>query len=337
MTATLTVTADQFQSAPRARARGDSSEDSVANDSPRGFNPRPARGRGATQDSSVQSVKRKGFNPRPARGRGATTDDGACGHRDSVSIRAPRAGAGRLVPWSAQWKGVGFQSAPRARARGDAASRTLRRGKQVSIRAPRAGAGRPWRTRCRMIAQQVSIRAPRAGAGRQRQGHLTTVPCMFQSAPRARARGDSAGGRRCLDCVVFQSAPRARARGDHCRNYFEQESVRFQSAPRARARGDIGRPNVEARQTGFNPRPARGRGATRQTSTCPPGTPVSIRAPRAGAGRPRLNVLLAALLRFQSAPRARARGDFAPGQTDDDGCVSIRAPRAGAGRLVSTW
>jgi len=38
---------------------------------------------------------------------------------------------------------------------------------------------------------------------------------------------------------LFQSAPRARARGDNKSNIFSPGKHQFQSAPRARARGDM--------------------------------------------------------------------------------------------------
>src|SRR6266700_3724740 len=85
----------------------------------------------------------------------------------SVSIRAPRTCAGRLIA----------DSPERAPA-------------NVSIRAPRTRAGRRVRGCHHSRQQVVSIRAPRTRAGR-----LTVITGrprlnLFQSAPRARARGD---------------------------------------------------------------------------------------------------------------------------------------------------
>ena len=84
----------------------------------------------------------------------------------------------------------------------------------------------------------------------------------FQSAPRARARGD-------VELIVtlypqreFQSAPRARARGDSLDGDSIPQQFEFQSAPRARARGDQ---NIGPLIVGV--------------------AVVSIRAPRTRAGR----------------------------------------------------
>jgi len=84
----------------------------------------------------------------------------------------------------------------------------------------------------------VSIRAPRSRAGRRRTTRKTLAVSGFQSAPRARARGDSPRERKRTTPTTFQSAPRARARGDARHPGQCDVPLRFQSAPRARARGD---------------------------------------------------------------------------------------------------
>src|SRR2546427_85003 len=107
-----------------------------------------------------------------------------------------------------------FQSAPRARARGDTTGvlrgpwrpgfnprPALARGAtktrrvcnllfRVSIRAPRSRAGRLGRGLGLAAAEVVSIRAPRSRAGRHHALALRNLEKQFQSAPRARARGD---------------------------------------------------------------------------------------------------------------------------------------------------
>src|SRR5437867_2246460 len=85
---------------------------------------------------------------------------------------------------------------------------------------------------------------------------------LFQSAPRARARGDSASLAERCDKGSFQSAPRARARGDLPGMPIESFTNRFQSAPRARARGDHNGRTARDGGKCFNPRPALARGAT---------------------------------------------------------------------------
>ena len=64
--------------------------------------------------------------------------------------------------------------------------------------------------------------------------------------------------------IGFQSAPRARARGDLVKSAGLSVMKLFQSAPRARARGDSGAllRNRLRGTIGFNPRPAHARGAT---------------------------------------------------------------------------
>ncbi len=62
----------------------------------------------------------------------------------------------------------------------------------------------------------------------------------------------------------------------------------------------------------FNPRPALARGATKSRANPTPLARVSIRAPRSRAGRRLGDVGRGGRLRFQSAPRARARGDCGP-------------------------
>ena len=158
-------------------------------------------------------------------------------------------------------------------------------GFEVSIRAPRSRAGRPD-----MIEQLkgyfgVSIRAPRSRAGRR-------------------------GGRgRACGAWVFQSAPRARARGDGNAAPAAAQQVEFQSAPRARARGDARAAPAPTPSRCFNPRPALARGATDAQAGDPGAELVSIRAPRSRAGRPLADEAHRLACLFQSAPRARARGD----------------------------
>ena len=108
----------------------------------------------------------------------------------------------------------------------------------------------------------VSIRAPRTRAGRQKVFRAMGNKFMFQSAPRAPARGDKemdaespvndcfnprpAHPRGATTCrtagrpwlKLFQSAPRAPARGDDIYRDIYRTADMFQSAPRAPARGD---------------------------------------------------------------------------------------------------
>ena len=203
---------------------------------------------------------------RPALARGATSEPGGFADVRGVSIRAPRSRAGRpaqspiLQPDPRQ-----FQSAPRARARGD-----------------------------------LDLFSGIGGFA------------LFQSAPRARARGDPITTPPPRPRSRFQSAPRARARGDLTVPLNGSFEYSFQSAPRARARGDystVPRPEAIA---GFNPRPALARGATAVN-------PGILRDGPCFNPRPAL-----------------ARGATIASPPDQLAAeVSIRAPRSRAGRLAS--
>ena len=152
----------------------------------------------------------------------------------------------------------------------------------VSIRAPRSRAGRLTRGGLFLGAGQVSIRAPRSRAGRPLRPDVAVGFNQFQSAPRARARGDHERGAR------------------------------------------------HAERQCFNPRPALARGATVLGGHHDRTTRVSIRAPRSRAGRPVITSVPATATLFQSAPRARARGDY-PLKATADGLAKFQsAPRARA-------
>src|SRR6266545_2285919 len=71
---------------------------------------------------------------------------------------------------------------------------------------------------------------------------------LFQSAPRAHARGDLLQTSAALRANSFQSAPRAHARGDSWNFSTTEFAFLFQSAPRAHARGDCGPANRQRRK-----------------------------------------------------------------------------------------
>jgi len=128
---------------------------------------------------------------------------------------APRARArGDCAGVSIPFRGFAFQSAPRARARGDQVQGRESPGTGVSIRAPRSRAGRRGDDPFRLEMNLVSIRAPRSRAGRRRPNDCGVGSGMVSiRAPRSRAgrlKSAPESGR----CAMFQSAPRARARGD---------------------------------------------------------------------------------------------------------------------------
>jgi hypothetical protein len=158
---------DGFQSAPRARARGDRLHlpDGQPDDC---FNPRPALAHGATLRKSAISAPGSSFNPRPALAHGAT----------------------RIPTKQAQSCSL-FQSAPRARARGDLEDRFWHGPThRVSIRAPRSRTGRLGLERGELGCVMVSIRAPRSRTGRLRprlstepQGVCTPIPPTCQLFP----------------------------------------------------------------------------------------------------------------------------------------------------------
>jgi len=205
----------------------------------------------------------------------------------------------------------------------------------VSIRAPRTRAGR--RLVSSLLPPPMPCFNPRPAHAR---GATWTVrltpprPCPFQSAPRARARGDRTRTQELLAKLVSIRAPRTRAGRRLVHLDSPHQSAKFQSAPRARARGDSSlmslvksRPSFNPRPAhargatlngerrkrihrSFNPRPAHARGATCGLAEIQRTDDVSIRAPRTRAGRQRRNWFLKLVFMFQSAPRARARGDI---------------------------
>ena len=158
---------------------------------------------------------------------------------------------------------------------------------------------------------------------------------MFQSAPRAPARGDFDPKMFGHDLFKFQSAPRAPARGDVPLFSAKLCPALFQSAPRAPARGDqllfeyprryivvsIRAPRTRAGRL-YNPgtiyamydvsiRAPRTRAGRHENKNRTPDTvSVSIRAPRTRAGRHFAVHGDEIYESFQSAPRAPARGDF---------------------------
>ena len=139
----------------------------------------------------------------------------------------------------------------------------------------------------------------------------------------------------------FQSAPRAGARGDTNNAPLAIAKIKFQSAPRAGARGDGQLRRWDRRLERFNPLPARVRGEIGIASNATTGVTVSIRSPRGCAGRYIDKKLGRDYKKFQSAPRAGARGDF-NAETSVVAANSFQsAPRAGARgdrRLgVSMW
>ena len=252
------------------------------------------------------------FNPRPAHSRGATRS-----WTHSLAVVSE------------------FQSAPRALARGDLlVVQLLCGGLEVSIRAPRTRAGRPQSLTQPGQPALVSIRAPRTRAGRHVPGVTFPAPSMFQSAPRALARGDPQS--------LTQPGQPALV------------SIR---APRTRAGRPRGAKATGCASRGFNPRPAHSRGATQFLRRVFISQLVSIRAPRTRAGRHSYARYERLFDGFQSAPRALARGDrdqgskepvrgrFNPRPAHSRGAtpqervracpgvvVSIRAPRTRAGR-----
>ncbi len=114
-----------------------------------------------------------------------------------------------------------------------------------------------------------------------------------------------------IGSTMFQSAPRAGARGDTLIPYFLTIRQKFQSAPRAGARGDPNPPESTLHYARFNPLPARVRGEITQNGETSYGIHVSIRSPRGCAGRCRLG-FKAKARRFCNAfaRTGRAKGLF---------------------------
>ncbi len=107
------------------------------------------------------------FNPRPALTRGATrTNDNTKTPRQSFNPRPALTRGATAVSWCVAPVVV------------------------VSIRAPRSRAGRPGLRPSQPLGLSVSIRAPRSRAGRPTAFSHADFAWLFQSAPRAHARGD---------------------------------------------------------------------------------------------------------------------------------------------------
>ena len=153
----------------------------------------------------------------------------------------------------------------------------------VSIRSPRGCAGRSFGLTRPGVNQAVSIRSPRGCAGRSGSAMPTRWPLLFQSAPRAGARGDKMFATALSLPLRFNPLP-ARVRGEITRwsgtCQYSTVSIRsprgcagrsgsamptrwpllFQSAPRAGARGDKMFATALSLPLRFNPLPARVRG-----------------------------------------------------------------------------
>ena len=157
---------------------------------------------------------------------------------------------------------------------------------------------------------------------------------MFQSAPPAEARGDSAVLAVARPTRCFNPLPPPK-RGEMEVAQVSRPSLSgFQSAPPAEARGDPS-DSVAAYQTFVvsirSPRRSEGRSAFAQWRSC--GTSVSIRSPRRSEGRsPRKEFPMNDSM-FQSAPPAEARGDLQRQFLQRPLIqVSIRSPRRSEGR-----
>ncbi len=200
-----------FQSAPRARARGDRSVRAL-HAKPSGFNPRPAHARGATHRFGRQSDRARVSirAPRTRAGRRQTTSTKTA--LRPVSIRAPRTRAGRQHSLELSLCLNEFQSAPRARARGDAFAANTGHGWASFNPRPAHARGATFVVGVVGGFDLVSIRAPRTRAGRPCSPQRTRCGSWFQSAPRARARGDVHVA--VVRCELFRFNPRpAHARG----------------------------------------------------------------------------------------------------------------------------
>src|SRR5919108_349960 len=85
---------------------------------------------------------------------------------------------------------------------------------------------------------------------------------MFQSAPRALARGDIVFAEQEADGKGFNPRPALSHGATRIKATRRREDVKFQSAPRALARGDLTVSYGLKRERCFNPRPALSHGAT---------------------------------------------------------------------------
>ena len=202
----ISLHASAFQSAPLTKARGDSL--------PRAAPP-----------------SEPSFNPLPSQKQGETQPPIAHGHPCAVSIRSPHKSKGRRRATTECSTHLSFQSAPLTKARGDRTGATGRSHPIGFNPLPSQKQGETEHSPTNSKRDSVSIRSPHKSKGRPPGALRGVPPCLFQSAPLTKARGDltKLAGR--YDFVLFQSAPLTKARGDRQCDYDSGGRVCFNPLP----------------------------------------------------------------------------------------------------------
>ena len=158
--------AEQFQSAPLTKARGDPAV-STARSPKKCFNPLPSQKQGETQRSYSRVACYASFNPLPSQKQGETR--AACPHQ---------VGTASFNPLPSQKQGE-------TRRHNDEARIVV-----VSIRSPHKSKGRLVETHRGEFTRKVSIRSPHKSKGRHHSESGRSSGGRFQSAPLTKARGD---------------------------------------------------------------------------------------------------------------------------------------------------
>ena len=284
------------------------------------------------------------FHPRPARGPGATRQPRRQGFRPLGDVSIPARPAGRALLGSLQQALLDamFQSPP---GRGPGATRQPRRQGfrplgDVSIPARPAGRALLSATETKRDHGPVSIPRPARGPGATRICHRNRNSrlVLFQSPPGPRAGRylDAAVrmARLHVDAVSIPARPRRAALlAGHSRRRAD-DGVSIPARPAGRALRGSFTPSPTARAS-FNPRPARGPGAT---LTCSGNSvervPVSIPArPRAGRYTDREAEIEAVLRKFQSPPGPRA-GRYGDHDGESLKLILVSIPARPAGRAL---
>ena len=253
---------------------------------------------------------RYGFNPLPSQKQGETHLRCADGHGRGVSIRSPHKSKGRLnvrLPPSACFE---FQSAPLTKARGDRCPLEYGFYGPCFNPLPSQKQGETGSSTTLMMPVACFNPLPSQKQGEtQHQGReRSQSPVSIRSPHKSKGRRDR--HRACARSDPFQSAPLTKARGDAMCRRPCPSATSFQSAPLTKARGDAYPHGLRAGGCRFNPLPSQKQGETHSARRVRlPDGPVSIRSPHKSKGRPNRLCLAVILVRFQSAPLTKARGD----------------------------
>ncbi len=333
-----------FQSSPGPRAGRYSRRVTSTGRATIGFNPRPARGPGATSRPPTYGVGSWPFQsspgPRAGRYHGALVD---LHHRRAVSILARP--EGRALPVSRsdhvhEDRGVSILARPEGRALLGASRHCAPPDPCFNPR-PARGPGATWPAMrasgySRCCFNPRPARGPGATPRRWHRHAGRVVGVSILARPEGRALPCPRQDRRQRQGVSILARPEGRALRPEDAERVCNHEVSILARPEGRALQDDG-PEEPALLTRFNPRPARGPGATSASSWMRdlPRDDVSILARPEGralhAGAPsRITMHM-----FQSSPGPRAGRYVAPLTSPRYAVVFQSSPGPRAGRYIS--